>query len=321
MNYYRRYVGDYLRDTADLSMAEHGAYTLLLDYYYADERPIPKEKRTIYRMLRALDAAEQRAVDVVLEKFFTLTDEGYRNARADKEIGVSQQARNNGKKGGRPITGDETGGQTGAGTGVITGKGTGSKTGDETGEGGGLVHPPTTNHQPPTTSLHPSKKARAPSGDDSPEEQAATMRGAMAKALRDEGVTVTPSHPQLVAWHKAGVSIQILREAVDIARQRKPKPAPIAAAYLAPIVDELLKQPPEVAKAKVGDWWTTAAGITSKAAEIDIRVDRNPDEPDGVHHTRLRCAIAAKIGMGPWIDPRNATEMRIYDQFLGGMNS
>lgn len=41
MNYYRRYSGDYLRDTSKLSVLEHGAYSLLLDYYYSEETPLP----------------------------------------------------------------------------------------------------------------------------------------------------------------------------------------------------------------------------------------------------------------------------------------
>ena len=35
MIFYKRYLGDYQRDTGHLSMLEHGAYTLLLDAFYA----------------------------------------------------------------------------------------------------------------------------------------------------------------------------------------------------------------------------------------------------------------------------------------------
>ena len=38
MNYYERHLGDYARDTGHLSMLEHGAYSLLLDRYYATRR-------------------------------------------------------------------------------------------------------------------------------------------------------------------------------------------------------------------------------------------------------------------------------------------
>lgn len=167
----------------------------------------------------------------------------------------------------------------------------------------------------------PAEQRLPDGGGGTPDERAqteakATMRGAMAKALRDEGVTITPSHPQLVAWHDAGVTIQILREAVDIARVNKPKPEPIPPGYLAPIVQRLLTPVQPVIPGKKADWWTHGDGIKAKAEEMQISIEKINGAPDGVHYTRLRCAIAAKIGMGPWVDPRNATEMRIYDEFV-----
>ena len=40
MNYYERHIGDYLKDTAHLSLLEHGIYGRLLDIYYTREEPI-----------------------------------------------------------------------------------------------------------------------------------------------------------------------------------------------------------------------------------------------------------------------------------------
>lgn len=156
MNYYRRYVGDYLRDTSRLSVLEHGAYNLLLDYYYADERPLPSDLDEVYLMVRAMTPADRKAVDKVLRLYFTLEADGYHNARADHEIRVSQTARGNGGKGGRKPTDDGTGSGTGKltglPTGTYTGLETGTTTGLPTGDGAGSGHPPTTNHQPPTAS-------------------------------------------------------------------------------------------------------------------------------------------------------------------------
>ena len=151
MNYYRFYVGDYLRDTARLSMLEHGAYSLLLGHYYAEELPIPPDMTEVYTMVRAMTPADRKAVDKVLERYFTKQPDGYHNARADKEIAVSKQARDNGKRGGRPRTESETGCDTETGTGYETGHETGMITGGITDEGGGSGHPPTTNHQPPAS--------------------------------------------------------------------------------------------------------------------------------------------------------------------------
>lgn len=109
MNYYRRYSGDYLRDTARLSLAEHGAYCLLLDYYYSDEQPLPIDKHECYMLVRAVKREDQRAVDKVLDLYFELRADGYHQARVDREIEASQLAREtakaNGSKGGRPRKG------------------------------------------------------------------------------------------------------------------------------------------------------------------------------------------------------------------------
>lgn len=84
MNYYKRHLGDYAKDTRHLSLLEHGAFCLLLDYYYSTEKPIPDDR--CERIANAYETHERNAVRSVLEAFFTLTDEGWRNARADEEI-------------------------------------------------------------------------------------------------------------------------------------------------------------------------------------------------------------------------------------------
>lgn len=150
MNYYRRYSGDYLRDTARLNLTEHGAYSLLMDYYYTDERPLPADHQELYLMLRAMRPEDRKAVDKVLSVFFTLAEDGYHQKRIDHEIAVSKKARANGSKGGRPLTESITG--------HITESLTGSVTGLITETGGGSVHPPTTNLQPPAVNHQPPKK-------------------------------------------------------------------------------------------------------------------------------------------------------------------
>lgn len=147
MNYWRRYIGDYGRDTTRLTLAEHGAYGLLLDYYYAEEQPIPLDLDEVYRMLRAITPAERATVEKVLRLYFVAADDGYHNARAEHEIEVSRKARDNGARGGRPKTAEQTGRETG--------QVTGTETGLVTGDGGKSGHPPTTNHQPPSTTLQP----------------------------------------------------------------------------------------------------------------------------------------------------------------------
>jgi uncharacterized protein YdaU (DUF1376 family) len=86
VNYYEHHLGDYMRDTAHLSMLEDGAYRRLLDAYYGRERPLPTETRDCFKLARATSKAERDAVSYVLREFFTLLADGYHQKRADAEI-------------------------------------------------------------------------------------------------------------------------------------------------------------------------------------------------------------------------------------------
>lgn len=103
MNFYPRFPGDYMRKTMHLSMLEDGAYTRLLDWYYANDRPIPHDRR--YAVSRATSSAERTAVDAVLAEFFIAVEGQHRNERADTEIVAASKrieaAKANGAKGGR----------------------------------------------------------------------------------------------------------------------------------------------------------------------------------------------------------------------------
>jgi uncharacterized protein YdaU (DUF1376 family) len=107
VNFYKRYMGDFGRDTAHLTMLQRGAYNDLLDYYYASGKSLPADPAALYRIARAMTAAERAAVEKVADEFFPLNGDGTRhNKRADKEIAKhEQQAATNreiGKRGGRP---------------------------------------------------------------------------------------------------------------------------------------------------------------------------------------------------------------------------
>ena len=86
MNFYKHYIGDYQRDTGHLSLAEHGAYRLMLDIFYATGKPLPAGKKVLYRLLRAAAPAERKAIDAVLAQFWETTPEGLVNRRAAAEI-------------------------------------------------------------------------------------------------------------------------------------------------------------------------------------------------------------------------------------------
>lgn len=102
MNYYNFHIGDYISHTIHLSLEEDLAYRRLLDMYYDTELPIPNNIPLVSRKIRI--SAE--VVKTVLDEFFELTDEGFKNFRADNEIAEYQRfiekQKANGSKGGRP---------------------------------------------------------------------------------------------------------------------------------------------------------------------------------------------------------------------------
>lgn len=86
MKFWPRYVGDFKKKTAALSLLEKGVYTELLDYYYATEEPIPLEPARIMAIVGARTASEHTAVGTVLLKFFVKNGVGWENIRAKEEI-------------------------------------------------------------------------------------------------------------------------------------------------------------------------------------------------------------------------------------------
>ena len=44
MNYYKRHIGDYMKDASHLSLLEHGVYMRLIDVYYTRESSIPEDQ-------------------------------------------------------------------------------------------------------------------------------------------------------------------------------------------------------------------------------------------------------------------------------------
>jgi uncharacterized protein YdaU (DUF1376 family) len=84
LNYYERHIGDYLKDTAHLSLMEHGVYSRLLDVYYTREDGIPQGDS--HRLVGARSRDERAAVDTVLREYFRLADGVWRQERCDREI-------------------------------------------------------------------------------------------------------------------------------------------------------------------------------------------------------------------------------------------
>lgn len=97
--WYPFYVGDYLQKTAHLSLAEHGAYRLLIDHYMATRHFLPKNHTILYQICRVFRLKDRRIIDDILMQFFVKKDEGYFHDKCEEiiakqlNISKSQSAR------------------------------------------------------------------------------------------------------------------------------------------------------------------------------------------------------------------------------------
>ena len=94
-----------MKHTLHLTPEEDLAYRRLLDMYYDTESPIPNNIPLVSRRLRM----DLQIVESVLNEFFDLTNEGFKNYRADGEIAdyhkFLEKQKANGRLGGRPKKG------------------------------------------------------------------------------------------------------------------------------------------------------------------------------------------------------------------------
>ena len=84
MHYYQFNIGDYASHTRHLTIVEDAIYRRLLDAYYLHEHPLNACATSVARQINAREYESE--IQTILEEFFALTEDGWVNFRADKEI-------------------------------------------------------------------------------------------------------------------------------------------------------------------------------------------------------------------------------------------
>lgn len=79
------YWGDYLRDTAHLSTAEHGAYLLLIGHYWVTAKPLPDDEEKLRRIAR-MDRDEWVSSRETISAFFVIADGLWVHQRVEIEL-------------------------------------------------------------------------------------------------------------------------------------------------------------------------------------------------------------------------------------------
>ncbi|MBP3980860.1 YdaU family protein [Acidovorax sp. JG5] len=91
MNHYPHHIGDFNSATRHLTFVERALYRELLDVYYDTERPLNADANKLARRVLAHTEEQRAALAVVLEEFFELQDDGWHNARCDRELAAYRQ--------------------------------------------------------------------------------------------------------------------------------------------------------------------------------------------------------------------------------------
>lgn len=209
MNYYPHHIGDYLKDTAHLTMIEDGAYRRLIDLYYLHEQPLPAEKRQVYRLARAASTAERKAIDTILAEYFSPGPDGWTHRRCDAEIDRSREKSDKARRSAAKRWDSE--GNANASTDAM-------RTHSE-----GNAYPITNNQEP--------KEKKE--GDHTRD---AGAYGTIAKTLRLKSVDVQPGNPDFRAWVDAGLTEDEALAGLEIARTSKPAPERMPWGYLSKVL-------------------------------------------------------------------------------------
>lgn len=90
MNHYPHHIGDFNNATRHLTRVERALYRDMLELYYDTEQPLNSDVSKIARRVLASSEEEKHALNMVLEEFFVLMDDGWHNSRCDAEIAKYQ---------------------------------------------------------------------------------------------------------------------------------------------------------------------------------------------------------------------------------------
>lgn len=98
MNFYQHHIGDFNNATRHLTRIERSIYRDLLELYYDTEKPLTSDFDRLARRC-LVDDNDRAAMRDVLNEFFILSDDGYHNTRADREIAAYKRMAEGGKRG------------------------------------------------------------------------------------------------------------------------------------------------------------------------------------------------------------------------------
>ena len=260
MNFFKLYIGDYQRDTAHLSITEHGAYLLMLQHYYATEKPLPTGK-ALHRMLRAQDKAEREAIDTIAAEFWTATADGLVNGRADDEITKADAQADTNQRIAKEREARRKAARDAA-------REANEKSTNRATNGQPNQTPDTRHQTPEETALAVSPREAVEPEKPQP---APSRAGLVCRRMRAAGLPeVNPSHPKLIALFAAGITDDELEAAAADAAKRGKGFAYALAAAEGQRRDAATEALPPIPGSEPAHWSETAGGVKAMGVSLGL---------------------------------------------------
>lgn len=309
------YFGAYLTDTMHLKTEQHGAYFLLLMACWKAGGKLPDDDEQLAAITR-MNSAQWKKARAVIAPFWQISGGTWTQKRLTRELEAARArsavAKENGGKGGRPRKPDDNPEVNQSGTQAEPGQEPKHNPGESSGPLPGPLKQPLPRPQP-----SPSPAAHTRSG-----EIALLLR----KVAKERGKTVRIGSidKTVIDWAKSGITDEQLIAAFDLAaqdRDNRKESSAINPGFVDVFLAKLLNPGAPRPNGSQRQWHETAPGIKAKAEELGLELvsaHKDIDGGDGIDYYGTKLRIIRQIGDGPWVDKRNALDLRMVDEYEKG---
>ena len=265
MNYYEHHIGDYAEATAHLTFIEDATYSRLIRKYYATEKPLPVDVKIVQRLINARSKEEKNAVVSVLNEFFNLTDDGWRQDRCDHEIARFKDRQIKARRSA------EGRWQSSSVEQILSDSRTISPC-DRNANALPTQCSPDTKHQTPNTNLHTPDKQN--NGVEKKNEGTGNLSSAqMVQLFAKEGINIPLDDERINEMLRLDISVKEVADAILQAkdtRRRASSSTPINVGFVMAILKGMRRKGQTINPVE-DIWWKSNEGIDAKGRELDMR--------------------------------------------------
>ena len=265
MNYYEHHIGDYAEATAHLTFIEDATYSRLIRKYYATEKPLPMDVKFVQRLINARSKEEKNAVISVLNEFFTLTDDGWRQERCDHEIARFKDRQIKARRSA------EGRWQSSSAEHILSDSTTVSVC-DRNANALPTQCSPNTRHQSPNTNLHTPDKQN--NGVEKKNEGASNLSPAqMVQLFAKECINIPLDDERINEMLRLDISEKEVADAILQAkdtRRRASSSTPINVGFVMAILKGMRRKSQTINPVE-DIWWKSNEGIDAKGRELGMR--------------------------------------------------